>query len=227
MKCPHCLVHVSPKFRTTLVDGLHDEIVDDDQTDAEILVHGYCPNEDCGKPIVFFQLVSLDAAGDFGDALESTLIYPRRSDRAPAPSCVPKDIAQAYDEACLVLSDSPMASAALSRRCLQHTLREKGNLKKHGNLESEIRYVVKNSRLPHELAEDLDAVRQIGNFAAHPTKSKNTGEIMPVEGQEADWNLDVLEALFDFYYVQPAQRKAKRAALNEKLKEANKPLLPQ
>ena len=44
-----------------------------------------------------------------------------------------------------------------------------------------------------------------------------------VEPGEAEWNLDVLEALFDFYYVQPAKHKKKKAALNKKLADAGKP----
>jgi uncharacterized protein Smg (DUF494 family) len=46
---------------------------------------------------------------------------------------------------------------------------------------------------------------------------------MPVETGEAEWNLDVLESLFDFYFVQPANLKKKKDALNLKLKEAGKP----
>ncbi|MOA22378.1 hypothetical protein D3C78_1429310 [compost metagenome] len=50
----------------------------------------------------------------------------------------------------------------------------------------------------------------------------NTGEILPVEPHEAEWNLDVLDMLFDFCYVQPAKNAARRAALNAKQKEAGK-----
>ncbi len=39
----------------------------------------------------------------------------------------------------------------------------------------------------------IDAVRVIGNFAAHPIKSKSTGEIVDVEPGEAEWNLNTLE----------------------------------
>jgi hypothetical protein len=42
-----------------------------------------------------------------------------------------------------------------------------------------------------------------------------------VEPGEAEWTLDVLEILFDFYFVQPARLKAKRDALNKKLAEAD------
>jgi hypothetical protein len=72
------------------------------------------------------------------------------------------------------------------------------------------------------LTEIIDAVRQIGNFAAHPIKSKHSGELLDVEPEEAEWNLDVLEALFDFYYVQPAKVAKKRDSLNAKLKDAGK-----
>ena len=67
--------------------------------------------------------------------------------------------------------------------------------------------------------------RNIGNFAAHPNKSATTGEILPVEQEEAEWNLEVLESLFDVYFVQPARARAKRDALNKKLLDANKPPL--
>ena len=74
--------------------------------------------------------------------------------------------------------------------------------------------------------EQLDAVRNIGNFAAHPQKSTSTGEIIPIEPQEAEWNLDVLEELFDHFFVKPAKAKARKDELNKKLAEAGKPLLP-
>jgi hypothetical protein len=49
-----------------------------------------------------------------------------------------------------------------------------------------------------------------------------TREIVPVEPGEAEWNLDVLESLFDFYFVAPARTKARRDALNKKLADAGK-----
>ena len=83
-----------------------------------------------------------------------------------------------------------------------------------------------SGHLPHNLAEQLDAVRLIGNFAAHHLKSQATGLILPVEAHEAEWNLDVLESCFDHYFIKPAQAQSRKAALNKKLAEAGKPLLP-
>jgi len=73
-----------------------------------------------------------------------------------------------------------------------------------------------------DIVEGLHAVRHHGNFAARPMESTVTGEILPVEPGEAEWNLDVLESLFDFYYVQPAVLKRKKDALKRKLLEAGK-----
>ena len=122
----------------------------------------------------------------------------------------------------MTLADSPKASAALSRRCLQAILRDHAGVK-HGNLAGEIQQVIDSGKLPSHLTESLDAIRNIGNFAAHPIKSTSTGEVIEVEDGEAEWNLDVLESLFDFYFVQPAIIKKKRDALNSKLKDAGKP----
>ena len=149
-------------------------------------------------------------------------MWPKAPSRVPIPKEVPIEFSGDYTEACLVLQDSPKASAALSRRCLQHILREKAGVKK-SDLADEIQQVIDGGKLPSHLTESLDAIRNIGNFAAHPIKSKSSGEVVDVEAGEADWNLDVLEALFDFFFVQPELIKKKRAALNQKLGDAGKP----
>ncbi|WP_244207013.1 DUF4145 domain-containing protein [Caballeronia pedi] len=149
------------------------------------------------------------------------LVFPKATPRQAASPEVPSSIAQDYHEACAVLVDSAKASAALSRRCLQSILRENGFA--HKDLAPAIQALLESKQLPLAIADNVDAIRNIGNFAAHPMKDTNTGEILPVEPQEAEWNLDVLEELFDFFYVQPEKARQKRAALNEKLQAAGKP----
>jgi hypothetical protein len=96
---------------------------------------------------------------------------------------------------------------------------------KSKDLHDQIEEVISTGKLPSHIAEGLHAVRNIGNFAAHPMKSKSTGEIVDVEPQEAEWNLDVLESLFDFYFVQPAINARRKAEINKKLTELGKPLI--
>jgi len=131
---------------------------------------------------------------------------------------------QDFIEACEVLALSPKASAALSRRNLQAILRDKAGTTQK-DLYDQIEEVIASSRLPSHIADDLHAVRNIGNFAAHEIKSKVTGAIVDVEAGEAEWNLDVLESLFDFYFVEPTKAAKRRADLNKKLREAGKPEL--
>jgi hypothetical protein len=150
------------------------------------------------------------------------LAYPKQASRAPLPAEVPDPYRQEYVEACNVLADSAKASAAVSRRCLQMVLRDVAKVKP-SDLSKEIDEVL--PKLPSHLAEAIDAIRNVGNMAAHPIKSTNTGEVVDVEPGEAEWLLDALEGLFDFYFVQPAILQKKRAALNQKLAEAKKPLM--
>ena len=216
MKCPHCRVefHDIPK-RT---------YIGEDSDGEWILVRTNCP---ACKRMILQLLNGPDVYNQrtqvfFLDNVEKAFfVYPKSSLRPPSPFEVPKEFAEDYTEACLVISDSPKASAALSRRCLQSILREVAKAK-HDNLYNEIQEVIDSKALPSHIVEVIDAVRNIGNFAAHPLKSEKTGEILPVEPMEAEWNLDVLEALFDFYFVQPAVIRKKKSALNKKLKEAGK-----
>ena len=163
-----------------------------------------CRCTECGEVILFF---------------DEQMIHPLGAIRNSAPKGVPVEVGQDFDEACLVESLSKKASAALSRRCLQNMLRERGVAE--GNLFDEITKAME--ALPSHLSEAIDAIRNIGNFAAHPMKSTNTGEIIDVEDGETEWILDVLEQLFDFYYIQPAIIQKKRTELNAKLQSAGKP----
>lgn len=94
---------------------------------------------------------------------------------------------------------------------------------KERDLSNQIDKAIK--QLPTRIAENLDAIRQIGNYAVHPIKSKSTGTIVDVEPEEANWTLDVLEDLFDYYYVMPKKAEERRNKLNAKLKEIGKPQL--
>jgi hypothetical protein len=148
-------------------------------------------------------------------------VYPRGSVR-PLPPEVSDPYKQDFTEACAVLGDSPKASAAISRRCLQLLLRDKAKTKAKA-LADQIQEVLDSGALPSHLGDSIDAVRQIGNFAAHPMKSQDTGLVVEVEPGEAEWLLDSLEGLFDFYIVQPTVIERKRLDLNKKLKALGKP----
>lgn len=216
MKCPHCL--------TSFHDNQVKTDFGSDKYSSFLILRRSCP--ECGRFIISLcenydkvsRLATGGAVGYTYRKTRETLCYPRAISRSPIPAEVPEEFANDYREACLTLSDSPKASAALSRRCLQHLLREKAGVKK-GDLASEIQQIMDTRSLPTYLLDSLDAVRNIGNFGAHPIKSKATGEILEVEPGEAEWNLTVIESLFDFFFVQPVALQKKKEALNAKLQK--------
>ena len=217
MKCNHCLVEFHSE---------EDQIyIGDDKDDSWFILKYDCPA--CGRFNLFLANAEeykfhMSSKSTLISVKSKKLIRPKGINRPPPPTDVPQALSEDYIEACLVLPDSPKASAALSRRCLQNLLRDTAGVEPN-NLYNEIQSVIDSGVLPSHLIEVIDAIRNIGNFAAHPMKSKNTELILPVEPEEAEWNLDVLESLFDFYFVQPAIVDAKKAALNKKLTDAGKP----
>lgn len=205
MKCPHCLENFYQQWVSSRIE--HDK-------NGEWYVETTtCPA--CNQIIV-------DLRVHFSGRSTNFRVYPKGISRSPLSSDIPPEYADDYKEACLVLPDSPKASAALSRRCLQNLLRGKAKVTP-SDLSKEIDEVI--PKLPSYLAEAIDSIRVTGNFAAHPIKSTSTGEIVEVEPGEAEENLNTLEGLFDFYFVQPEILRKKREELNTKLADAKKPPL--
>lgn len=176
-----------------------------------------CPN--CNRIVVSVGQMKPQRPGQI--LVYETLVWPQTVGRNPAPPDVPADIASDYQEAATIVALSPKASAAISRRCLQSVLRQQGFAQR--DLAQQIEAALPT--LPSYIADNVDAVRNIGNFAAHPLKATASNSILEVEPGEAEWTLDVLDSLFDFYYVQPRLAQQKRDALNAKLNAAGKPPL--
>ena len=157
--------------------------------------------------------------------LKNLRVYPANTFRPPTPAETPPDIKEDYEEACRVLPTSQKASAALSRRCLQAILQREGYTQK--DLAKQIDALLAEPNpaksIPTALRETVDAIRNFGNFSAHPITDQTTLQVVAVEPGEAEWCLDILEEMFDHYYVKPAQAAARKAALNAKLASAGKP----
>ena len=109
MKCPHCLNAYHPQSNTHNIGRDSDELWS--------FIWQQCPS--CKKFIIHLSHLYPN-----GNVKNSFLVYPKAISRSPLSADVPENFAQDYKEACLVISDSPKASAALSRRCLQNILRE-------------------------------------------------------------------------------------------------------
>ena len=221
MQCPNCSTGIHPGFMRTVLDLYQEK--------KYVIWYSFCP--ECKEWIIYAKFVpTTDPISKITYQINvnpielgATLFFPKYKSKL-SPD-VPKEYADDFYESSLVLNDSPKASAALSRRLLQKLLREIAKVKE-SDLSNEIKEVVNSGTLPSYLTTDIDVVRNIGNFAAHPLKDTTTGQIVDVEPGEAEWNLHVLEGLFDFYFVQPQLAAKRKSQLNTKLTSLGKPQIP-
>jgi hypothetical protein len=216
MKCSHCGINFHENWSASWLTRSGSQLSDKDG--GWLYRTALCPS--CEKVTI--------EIGQTIDAMGNVLwaqVYPVGANRGPVPNDVPERISKDYVEACNVLPISAKASAALSRRCLQNMLRSHGYTAK--DLAKEIDLLLNETdplkALPIRLRETIDAIRNFGNFAAHPNEDKATLEIIDVEPHEAEWCLETIEELFEHFYVGPAVAAARKAALNAKLAAGGKP----
>ncbi len=164
--------------------------------------------------------------GGVADAFFALRLLPE-SLAKPQPDFIPAPIREDYTEACRIRDLSPKASATLSRRCLQGMIRDFCGISK-GTLFSEIeelRKRVSDNNAPKgvtdESVDGIDHVRGVGNIGAH--MEKDIDLIVPVEPNEAQLLIELIETLFDEWYIAREKRRVKFAKLAE-LAESKKEL---
>jgi hypothetical protein len=152
-------------------------------------------------------------------------VAPSFSTRGFDDTAVPANLAGDYREAVAALPVSAKASAALSRRCLQGILSSAGYSGKDlaKQIDALLAEADASKAIPIALRETVDAIRNFGNFSAHPIDDKTTLQIIAVDSEEAEWCLELVEQMFEHFYVQPAKAAQRKAALNAKLAAAGKP----
>ena len=218
MRCPHCTVTVNPDWKYGPIDQ------DPEQDTYWEWAKMYCPA--CHQTIIKVRLRIYTGGGFPGDDIYATYrevwVEPSTPERVQVGEGVPSDFVDDFQEALAVLPVSPKASAALSRRVLQSILWDQGyngrNLGKQvDNLLAE---TSSDKVLPTSVRANVDAVRNLGNFAAHAINDDTTLQVIPVSKEEAEWCLTIIQNLFEHYYVVPAAHKKLRDELNDKLAQA-------
>lgn len=222
-RCPKCLERIGSYYHNIIIPNPADYY--------SIAI--YFTNCDWCKTLILYKADDhprysrydgqLTIVEDYGGEIKNTvsLIFPEKT-LVKLSSHIPTEYSSDFYEALKVLEISPKSSAALSRRCLQRLLEEKAQVKR-GDLSKEIQEVIDSNKLPTHLSESIDAIRNVGNYAAHPLKSTDTGQIVDVESEEAEWTLSILKDLLDFYIAQPAEVQKKKDELNKKLSKLGKP----
>lgn len=146
-------------------------------------------------------------------------IWPLTKRTAPFEvALVPEQINKDYQEAALIETLSPGASAAISRRCLQNILKDKyaGIILDAFNLKKQVQLTLDANVFPSHITDELHGIRSIGNHSAHTNVDPITNEIVEVGQTEAAACLDVVEQIIDFCYVQPANAKKRKAEREKK-----------
>jgi hypothetical protein len=232
--CPTCGISSLLIIRDEKAHALYN--FDDDSRKYRATIAN-CANPDCNEIILLWQRIGFETVQKTYEAYEEfhsweedeirilsqEILLPKISSFSRQ---VAKEVPELYKndflEACNVLPISPKSSAAISRRLLQNILREHFKIVRP-DLFHEIDEFIKTQNAPSLLNKEIDAIRKIGNFAAHPLKSTSTGLIVDVEPGEAEWLIEVLEDLFDFAFVKPKESEEKLKRLDAKLQDIGKP----
>ena len=147
------------------------------------------------------------------------IVYPRHSERS-VDLLVPEPFRRNYLEAAAILDISARASAMLARRVLADLLETYGGRAEYG-LATRIDKFNEDTTHPHDLRKNLHYIREIGDFSAH-TKKDDQANIIDVDREEAEWTLNIVDRLFDYFIVTPTRDAQMRQAMDEKLKAANR-----
>lgn len=184
-----------------------------------------CANPDCKGMTLTASLHArqTDVIGQtvVGKMKEKWNLLPDSSAK-PQPKFIPLPIREDYYEACKIKELSPKASATLSRRCLQGAIRDFAGIKK-GTLKLEIDALdaaVADGSAPKGVTSEsvtaIDHVRSIGNIGAHMEKDVNL--IINIEPHEAQTLIELIEMLFEEWYVSREER-GRRLAKLQMIKE--------
>lgn len=143
-----------------------------------------------------------------------------RSSSKPQPDYIPYALREDYEEACAIRDLSPKAAATLVRRCLQGMIRDFCNINNMKTLSDEIKALktlVDDGRAPsgvtEESVEAIDHVRGIGNIGAH--MEKDIDLIVDVDPNEAQVLIELVEMLFDEWYVARHQRQERLGRIRD------------
>jgi Domain of unknown function (DUF4145) len=184
--------------------------------------HAYgCTNPQCRRISLSLDLHGFVYNGTQGRQKKyfTTCLLPRSSSK-PQPDYIPYALREDYDEACAIRDLSPKAAATLVRRCLQGMIRDFCTITDKRTLNDEIQALKKlvdegkaPSGVTEESVEAIDQVRGIGNIGAH--MEKDIDLIVDVDPNEAQVLIELVEMLFEEWYVARHQRHERLARIKK------------
>ena len=180
-----------------------------------------CANVDCKKLSLNFFLASRgqwrkDGGFEIKAIIQDWCLLPS-SFAKPQPAYIPEPLLQDYEEASAIRELSPKASATLTRRCIQGIIRDFCGISKKRLVDEikELRDCVDAGNAPAGVQADtvdaIDHVRAIGNIGAHMEADINV--IVEVDPEEAQKLIELVELLFDEWYIARERRRQRLADL--------------
>lgn len=184
-----------------------------------------CPNEECKKisldVILYSCVLNQFETPIKGEQLKFWKLLPGSYAKA-FPDYIPKSLIIDYQEASSIIDLSPKASATLARRCIQGIIRDFWGIKK-SRLIDEINAL--ENKIDPLTWKSIDSIRKIGNIGAH--MEKNINLIINVEPNEAKMLINLIELLFEEWYIHKYERELKLKKIvsfaNDKESLKNKP----
>lgn len=213
-KCPFC-THVCTITESNYSSATH-EFNLKNKYDKALGVKTYvivCPNPQCREVVI---KASLHQDNGFrytsftSEPEKKWNLLPQSSSKTYSTLIIPEVILNDYEEACLIKDLSPKAAATLARRCLQGMIRDFWEVEEK-NLFEEIKAI--EDKIEPEVWEAIDSIRSLGNIGAHMQKDINV--IVDVEPDEAQLLINLLEMLFDEWYIASHERKQRLNKIKE------------
>lgn len=211
-KCPYCNGSFICTPSDLIQKSLYIERVYKQRDEGLIIdiIAIICPNEDCNQlslKVVRSKFRGISRNTHLDSCIYENITFINEWQLLPEsyakvyPIYIPKVILDDYKEACAIVNLSPKSSATLARRCLQGIIRDYWKVQPD-TLFNELKQI--ESKIPIDLMDAISAIRKIGNIGAHMEKDINL--IIDVEPHEAEMLIQLIEMLFEEWYIARYER---------------------
>ncbi len=212
--CPFCTrdTTIRDSDRESAIDYVP-HVTNEKESYAALTVFIRCPNPRCKRFALYVFLYSVTRTGPSSRTINEQVtnwqLIPA-SEAKQFPEYVPEAILRDYEEASLIASLSPRASATLARRCLQGMIRDFYGIRKR-TLSEEIEAI--SDKVDSLTWKAIDTVRKVGNIGAHMEKDINV--IVDVDPDEASMLIGLIESLIEEWYIARYERESRMKGLVE------------
>lgn len=233
VKCPVCGENSPPAwnpYETRRVDGWQAALPAakaERRYESVALEWMRCANEECEQLIV--RITESRVAGTIGGGgpliqRDEWFARPRFGDSTrPVDPVVLGTYRRDYLEAAAILDLSPRMAAVLARRIVGDLLKQYAQ-KTHFGLTARIDSFIADGGHPASLTSNLHHLREIADFGAHTQVAEQENDsgvmeavIVEADRDDAEWTLDLVDRLFDYFIVQPAKDEAMKKKWDENI----------